>query len=270
MLPSLSRIRSLLITRPAGLSDGLAVRLQDIGVEPIVLPLIEIAPPPDSAQLEAVLSRLPDCQWAIFVSPSAVRMGLAALSENPIETLSAFPVSVRLAAVGEGSAKPLRDAVGRSVLIPTEGADSEALLACPEMQAVAGLRVMLFRGVGGRSWLAATLTARGATVLHAVCYERRRLTPDVAALLVRWRTGGMAQSCGMDAISVTSTEILDQLVRVLGEAGRELLQATPLFVPHPRIAEAARAYGVRDVRLTGPGDAGLIVALLSPEPSPGS
>ncbi len=267
-----ARIRSLLITRPAGLAEGLALRLQGIGVEPVIFPLIEIAPPPDPAPLAATLSQLPDCQWAIFVSPSAVRMGLAAVGKH----FSDFPESVRLAAVGEGSAKPLRDAVGRSVLIPVEGADSEALLACPELQSLAGQRVMLFRGAGGRTLIADTLAARGATVLPAVCYERRRLRPDTAPL-----RAGRADArtdvrieARIDAISVTSTEIFDQLVRVVGEAGREWLQTTPLFVPHPRIAAVARAYGIGDVRLTGSGDEGLIAALqaagLDAESSPGN
>ena len=256
MPPAPSRIRSLLITRPAGLADEFAVHLQGLGVEPIALPLIEIAPPPDPAQLAAVLSRLPDCHWALFVSPSAVRMGLAAIRSH----LSGLPESVRLAAIGEGSAKPLREALGRPVLIPPVEADSEGLLACAEMQSIAGQRVMLFRGVGGRTLLADTLTARGATVFPAVCYERRGLTPDLTALRARWRSGNVNGN-GVDAVWVTSTEILDQLVRVLGEVDRELLQATPVFVPHPRIAAAAEAYGVRDVRLIGPGDAGLLAAL---------
>ncbi len=266
MAHTLPRIRSLLITRPAGLAEGLAAGLRAIGVEPVILPLIEIAPAPDLVSLATALSCLTDCQWAIFVSPSAVRMGLAAVHEH----LEGFPGSVRLAGVGEGSAKPLREALGRAVLTPVEGADSEGLLACPEMQAVAGQRVMLFRGVGGRTLIADTLAARGATVMHAVCYERRRLRPDISALHLRWRTGGMEGRGGVDAVSVTSTEILDQLVRVMGEAGLALLQTTPLFVPHPRIAAAARAYGVRDVRLTGAGDAGLIAALADPGASPGN
>lgn len=268
MLHTPPRIRSILITRPAGLADGLAVRLQAIGVAPIVLPLIEIAPPPDPGPLAATLPRLPSCQWAIFVSPSAVRMGLAAVREH----LGAFPDSVRLAAVGEGSAKPLRDALGRPVLIPLEGADSEGLLACPELQTLAGQSVMLFRGAGGRTLIADTLMARGATVLHAVCYERRRLSPEMPPLLAM--PTDARTDARIDAISVTSTEILDQLARVLGEAGRAWLQATPLFVPHPRIAAAARAYGIGDVRLTASGDEGLIAALLAaasdPELSPGS
>jgi uroporphyrinogen-III synthase len=220
------------------------------------MPLIEIAPPPEPALLAAILPRLPGCQWAVFVSPSAVRMGLAAVREH----LEVFPEAVRLAAVGEGSAKPLREALGRPVLIPFEAADSEGLLACPDLQALAGQHVMLFRGLGGRTLIADTLTARGATVLHAVCYERRRLMPEAASLLASRTDSGPA------AISVTSTEILDQLVQVLGDSGSAWLQTTPLFVPHPRIAAAAQAYGVRDVRLIEPGDAGLIAALSGPSP----
>jgi uroporphyrinogen-III synthase len=48
---------------------------------------------------------------------------------------------------------------------------------------------------------------------------------------------------------------------MLGEAGRQCLQNTPLFAPHERIAAAARALGVQTVVLTGPGDEGLVAGL---------
>lgn len=246
-----SAIRSIVLTRPAGLTDGVVTPLRGAGIEPILLPLIEIAPAPNLAELAATLAQLPACQWAIFISPSAVRMGLTAVRE----VFPLWPEGVRLAAIGEGTARALRGALGATVLTPTEGADSAALLATEEMQAVAGQRVMLFRGVGGRAELASMLTARGALLEHAVCYERRPLSPDMDALLTRWRAGGVG------AVSVMSTEIFTQLTRVLGAAGRAVLQATPVFVPHERIAVAVRAYGVRTVWVTEPGDVGLLAAL---------
>ncbi|TSA19582.1 MAG: uroporphyrinogen-III synthase [Betaproteobacteria bacterium] len=244
-------MRSILITRPVDLAEGLAIGLRAAGITPLSLPLIEIAPAPQPLALAAALAQLAACPWAIFISPSAVRMGLAATRV----TTPVWPASVRLAAIGAGTARALHNAINAPVLTPEQGADSESLLACPEMQAVAGQRVMLFRGEGGRATLAETLTARGARVVHAVCYARRALSPDPAALLARWQAGEI------EAVSVTSTEIFVQLTRVLGDAGRALLQATPLFAPHERIAAAARAYGVQRVQVTAPGDAGLIAAL---------
>jgi uroporphyrinogen-III synthase len=40
-----------------------------------------------------------------------------------------------------------------------------------------------------------------------------------------------------------------------------VLKAVPVFAPHPRIAAAAKEGGFTRVRLTGPGDAGLIEGL---------
>jgi len=42
---------------------------------------------------------------------------------------------------------------------------------------------------------------------------------------------------------------------MLGPTGRGYLRAAPVFVPHPRIALAARKLGVREIVVTGRGDA---------------
>jgi len=41
---------------------------------------------------------------------------------------------------------------------------------------------------------------------------------------------------------------------MLGPTGRGYLCATPVFVPHPRIAAAARELGVSQIVVTGRGD----------------
>ena len=48
-----------------------------------------------------------------------------------------------------------------------------------------------------------------------------------------------------------------------GKAGAQCLKTTPLFVPHERIAAAARALGVENVVLTGAGDQGLVAGLVA-------
>jgi uroporphyrinogen-III synthase len=142
------------------------------------------------------------------------------------------------------------------VVVP-DGQDSEALLALPQLQAVAGKRVLIVRGVGGRPLLADTLAARGAEVHFMECYRRVRPQADATPLLARWRAGGV------DAVTVTSAETLANLAALLGETGQPLLLHTPLFAPHEKIAEAARRFGVARVVATPGGDAGLVEGLVN-------
>ena len=62
---------------------------------------------------------------------------------------------------------------------------------------------------------------------------------------------------------MTSSEALDNLWALLDAPGRAALCATPLFAPHPRIAQRARALGVSDVQQTAGGDAGIVAGLVA-------
>ena len=235
--------RGILITRPREHAGGLAGRIRAEGGEPIVFPAIEILPLEDSAPLERIIAQLDGFQLAIFISQTAAARGHAAVIAQ-----RAWPKSLRVAAVGAGTAAALKRLGFDAVIAPEGQADSEALAALPELAELRGKSVVIFRGRGGREWLRAALEARGARVEYAECYRRARPMADPAPLLERWRRGGI------DAVSLTSAEGLTNLFELLGPQGRELLRATPLFVPHPRVAEAASALGVHRVILAGSGD----------------
>jgi uroporphyrinogen-III synthase len=140
---------------------------------------------------------------------------------------------------------------------PRERFDSESLLALPELagEHVGGRRVAIFRGDGGRELLAETLRARGAEVDCVSCYRRSGPAEGVAPLLAAWRTGKL------DALTVSSSEGLRYLVDLLDTEGHALLQKTPVFVPHARIAENARALGLSNIILTDAADAGILAGL---------
>jgi uroporphyrinogen-III synthase len=139
------------------------------------------------------------------------------------------------------------------VIAPTERFDSEGLLALPELQDVAGQRVMIFRGDGGRELLGDTLKARGAAVEYVTCYLRRKPELDTSALMAG----------KPDAITVTSSEALGYLLEALDAAQRQAVCAIPLFVPHVRIAEAARQQGWQHVLVTESGDDGMMSGLIA-------
>jgi uroporphyrinogen-III synthase len=66
----------------------------------------------------------------------------------------------------------------------------------------------------------------------------------------------------VQAVTVTSSESLHNLIDLLGRPGQQWLKKTPLFVPHPRIAAAARSLGLEQVIKTEAGDEGLLMGLI--------
>ena len=240
--------RGIVITRPARQAAGLAQQIAALGGRPLVFPAITILPPADRAPLDRVQRELASFDYAVFVSANAVEYGVGDPSSWPSHLVAFAPgpgTAAALAAVGIAAAR-----------IPTTTMDSEGLLALPELADAAGKRIAIFRGSAGRDALRAALVARGATVVQVDCYRRGRPDAGAAGLVEAW------QERRVDAMTITSSEGLENLWAILGAEGRGRLAATPTFVPHPRIGERARALGLAQVIVTPPADSGLIAALI--------
>jgi uroporphyrinogen-III synthase len=232
------RGRSILVTRPRAQAERLARLIEQAGGRAPLFPAIEIedVPPPPA------LSRLHEFDLAIFVSPTAVAKAMP--------QIAAMPERVRVAAVGAGTRRALEKFGVIEVITPTSGADSEALLATRELGEVAGKRIAILRGDGGRALLGDTFVERGAKVEYVTCY--RRLVPKPPAR--PWKAGDLS------AVTVSSSQGLENLFAVLDP---EMLRSTPLFVPHARIAGRARALAVREVVLAGHSDDEMLARLVA-------
>lgn len=240
--------RGIVVTRPLDQAQALARLVKQAGGEPILFPLLEIVPVQDYARFDAVIDNLENFDWAIFISSNAVQHGMTRLLAR-----RSLPDGLRYAAVGPMTAAELGAFGVQNVQIPADRFDSESLLNLPEMQAVAGKRCVIFRGIGGRDLLANTLTERGAEVVFAECYQRTNPNPDPQPLEKLWKNDGL------HALVVTSSEALRNLLDLAKNA--EWLKATPIFVNHPRIAEAASAQGLQAITADAPGDAGMLATL---------
>ena len=244
--------RLIAVTRPAAQCGSLADAILARGGEALVFPLIRIEPVTDSAELRAVRAQLPGFDLVFFVSPNAIRLGIAALGGR-----EGWPAGLPVSTVGAGSRAALETLGFDRVIAPREGADSEAVLALPEFSAasLAGKRLLIVRGDGGRDLLGQEAAGRGAEVHYLSCY--RRLAPDggADALLTPARNGTLS------ALTATSSEALGNLSGLLGPDGLATLCDVPVFVPHWRIAERARSLGFSTVIETGAGDRGLLSGL---------
>lgn len=224
----------VLVTRPAAQAQSLAQRIEQAGGEAIRFPTLEIAAARDVATLERVLAGIAHFDLAVFISPNAVAHGLAHLKMH-----GGLPARLTIAAIGRSTARALTEAGIVNPITPVNGSDSEALLARPELQQVAGKRVVIFRGEGGRALLGDTLRARGAQVEYAECYRRVRPNTDAAPLSARLRDNGI------DIVTVTSVESLRNLHDMLDAAARVHLRRLPMVVVGTRQAEACQALGIQ-------------------------
>ena len=221
---------NVLVTRPDGQGDALAALIAEAGGEPLLTPLLAIAPVehPDAAL--RLLHSAKAWDWLIFISANAVRHAMQ------LEGWRA--PAARIAAVGEATAAALEAAGLHVDLVPYPQFNSEALLADPRMQSVAGQRILIVRGEGGREHLAEVLRERGAEVAYAEVYRRMPVLASAFAPALEQLQRGECE-----AIVVTSGEALTHLRNLLHQAGLSPSSWPPLAVPGERIAALAHSQG---------------------------
>jgi uroporphyrinogen-III synthase len=155
---------TVILTRERSQARELQARLEELGAQVELCPLLEFAPPDDPAIPEEALRRLGDYDWVLFTSRNAVRC---------------FPLPAecrpRVGAIGPGTAAALR-ANGTPVDLVAEEAVAEGFLAALEAQAVAGQRFLLPRAQEARDVLPEGLRARGALVDVVPVYKTVLLT----------------------------------------------------------------------------------------------
>ncbi|HWT29208.1 MAG TPA: uroporphyrinogen-III synthase [Methylophilaceae bacterium] len=243
--------RHIVITRPPGQASRLSrLIVAQAGIAHL-FPLIEIVPLEDYTAFDGVIAALEDYDWAIFISSNAVEHAMPRL----LARSAGMPSGLRFAAIGPVTATSLAGYGVTQTLTPSQRFDSEALLALPEMQAVAGRKILIFRGVGGREVLAETLRARGASVTFAECYRRINPQRNADSLQQLWQNGSL------DAIVVTTSEAMRHLLALAGD-NAPWLAATPLCVNHARIGELASSYGLTTAVADAPGDDAMLACLI--------
>lgn len=154
----------------------MAGKLRQAGAEVVICPLLEIVghDPDASARNREIAMGLDLYDHVIFVSRNAVRFGMPAIDRYWPQ----LPLNLAIYSVGQATAAELANWDIQPVVPDTQ--TSEGLLALPALDAVAGQRFLIVRGVGGRAMLGETLATRGALVDYLEVYERLQSSPDEA------------------------------------------------------------------------------------------
>jgi uroporphyrinogen III methyltransferase/synthase len=232
--------KAIVVTRAPHQADALALLLAEAGAMPVFYPCVDIAPPNDSAPLDAALrvAGAGAFDWLALTSANAAWAVSRRMAELglPLTILH----GLRLAAVGPATAAAARDVLGLNAEIIPDEFSSAALAQV--MTPLAEARVLLPLSSLAETTLAHALREQGASVTCVVAYQTVIGSGGVDLPLLLRRGE-------IDAITLTSSSAATNLRRrVLDEGGDDaLLRQVPIGCIGARTAETARAGGLRVV-----------------------
>lgn len=248
--------KKILVTRPEHQSENLCHLIEQQGWQAIRFPVIDIQARELSTQDKRCVQQIEQYQYLFFVSANAVNFALP-LINGKIQYLH----KVLYVAVGKATYSALLNHGIRSVLVPADGFNSEAILAMPELQTLTGLPCLIVRGDGGRELLANTLRERGARVDYLEVYKRVMPCHDNKVIEAYLLDNLLA------AVMIYSGDALHNLVKILAkqELKKNLLDV-PLVVISERVQILAKKIGFKKIIIADQAsDAAMINALLNGE-----
>jgi len=244
----------VLLTRAAEDNQRLAGKLAIAGIDTISLPLMSIEPCAETAAQRQQLLDLDRYQAVVVVSPVAARLGLERLDRYWPQP----PVGIEWLAVG-GTTAGILAAYGLAVHKPQDGQDSEALLRLPvwgQLLATEKLKVLIWRGVGGREHIAEQVRGAGGQVDYLELY--RRTQPDGLGQALQ-----QVADSGVRGIQISSAQALEHWHAAAARHWPKQ-RHWRCWVPSQRVAARAAELGCTDIVVCdGADDAAVLAALAS-------
>lgn len=229
----------VLITRPAHQQPPLTTGMQARGAKTISLPLLAITAPSRGDQADVLrrqLLALDSYELLVFISSNAVREGCKAIDDYWPQ----FPIGLDLLAIGPSTAALAEELTGQRVRSAAGGMTSEDLLELDSFTNIEGRRIGIFRGEGGRDFLAQQLRKRGAQVDYFDVYRRVELNYEdtqVREALIE------SEPTLLTAMSGQTLQALRGLIDQLSEPQADKLLTLPVIVPSQRVRDLAAEMG---------------------------
>ncbi|MFT6295497.1 MAG: uroporphyrinogen-III synthase [Glaciecola sp.] len=226
---------TVLVTRPAQQQGELIQALAALGAKTLSKPMLTIEELKSEVQINQLKNKIlnfAEYDIAIFVSTNAAHYGSHWIDRYWPQ----FPVELEVIAIGPSTAKAVTELLPCGVIQSDTGVTSEDVLNLRALQDVAGCKVAIFRGIGGRELLASALRERGATVDYFEVYTRQ------GCIYSEDNFTRELVSADVNVLSANSSETVDILKTNLGEQF-DKFSGLILLVPSARVAEQARASG---------------------------
>lgn len=229
----------VLVIRPSTQAADICSALEAMDCEVIRHPMLEIKALAETPAIKSHFMNIDAYDVVIVISSNAAEIGLSHLDQYwPLGQFNVSgPMGIDWVAIGPVTARVMREQ-GLDVKIPASRFDSESALIMPELENVAGKKVLIWRGVGGREKLASTLRERGAEVFYSELYER--LVPDYDDQ--QWQQALAQQPLllvssgqGLEAIVSQQPKIADKIRGIIA--------------PSQRVADLAESLGVTQIEM---------------------
>jgi uroporphyrinogen III methyltransferase/synthase len=228
--------KRVLLCRPRHQVSDMAARVEALGGEAVLLPVIEIHEPADWSPVDRALESIADYQWLVFTSTNGVHAFLSRLrkSGRDLRVLG----QVKLAVIGPATADALRGYHLEPDVVPAEF-NSEGLAASLR-ERVSGQRVLLARADRGIDLLRQELS-QVATVDQVAVYQQSDVQLEAGSKALQMLGRGE-----IDYVTLTSSNIARALIQALDDAARQHVRAgrTALVSISPRTSSAVHDFGL--------------------------
>jgi uroporphyrinogen III methyltransferase/synthase len=227
--------KRIVIPRAAEQARDTANSIRERGAAAVILPMIEITAPPDTAAFARAVNELGRYDWVLFTSGNAVDQ-LRLELERSGRDARAFG-SAKVGAVGSKTATALAK-LGIKADVVAQEFVGEGLAGAVLERGAPG-RVLLLRALVARDALPDALRARGGEVTVVAAYETKPLTSSGAELRERIENGTA------DAILFTSGSTVTSTLDALGADGKQLLERIRIGSIGPMTSKVLVAQGLK-------------------------
>jgi len=228
--------KRVLVTRDKSQSGRIVRALREAGAEPVVVPMIRLAPPEDWGEVDAALDAIADYDAMLITSANAIRF-LAGRAEA--RGVSLTPADLQVLCVGPETAKATREAGVAVHRIPEGRYDADGLLdEITKHLPPKGRRFLFPRAEKARKVLPDGLSAVGARVDSVTVY--RTLPPEIDAGDLRT----LLVEEGLDALTFTSPSTVQNFGALLDDESRAAAGRCTVAAIGPVTAEALRREGL--------------------------
>jgi uroporphyrinogen III methyltransferase / synthase len=196
--------RRLVVTRTRQQASALSARLRSLGADVTELPTIKIAPPENLMEFGELVRDSFQYDWVVFTSPNGVT-AFFDLFFKLYDDARALG-NARIAAIGPGTAKRVKDFHLAVDLQPEEAVAERLVEAFQQHESVENLKFLLVRAANARDVLPKRLTQLGAIVDEAIAYRTIPETDDMTGAKKRFTDEGA------DLITFTSSSTVENFV----------------------------------------------------------